>query len=441
MTGKIIHDPVHGIIRADGLFLELTDRHEIQRLRCIKQLGLSTLVFPGANHTRFEHSLGTYHLAGRMSRTCSLDKQDSDTVRAAALFHDVCHPPFSHTLESVLEDVTGCDHMELSRRLIKGEVPTCMKRDEEALGGTEPVAVILEDSGISANDVCDLIMNPVSDPAGLDVFTQGDSGQSFFSSKDYMHQIIHGPVDADQMDYLMRDAHYTGVNHGAIDSERILSQMMCLNGKIVLRKGGIAAAEGLMVSRSLMYSSVYYHKTVKIVEAMLRRAVELSGADLSELYLMADHDLLSLLLGSGGRSAELTGMILRRELFKKAYVAYNVDLTDSARSVVLGYASKDGRRRLESEIADACGADPDDVIVDIPSESVLLSKIKIGKTDVSIADGDRVRSITRYSSLAKSLQARDTIDWAVMVSAPSDISEKVGEAARRVLSLDDSDRF
>ena len=441
MTDKIIHDPVHGSILVDGMFLDLVNRHEIQRLRCIKQLGLSSLVFPGANHTRFEHSIGTYHLAGRMSRTCSLNRGDSDTVRAAALFHDVCHPPFSHTLESVLEEVTGCDHMELSRRLIHGTVPTYMERDEGVLGGTEPVSVIIEDNGISPDEVCDLIMKPVSDPSGLDVFTQGEGSQSFFSSKDYMHQIIHGPVDADQMDYLMRDAHYTGVNHGAIDTERILGQMMCLNGKIVLRKGGIPAAEGLMVSRSLMYSSIYYHKTVKIVEAMLRRAVELSGLDLSELYLMADHDLLSSLISSGGRSAELTGMILRRQLFKKAYVAYHVDLGDRAKATLVGYSTKKGRRKLEEEIADASGTDPGDIIVDIPSESVLLSKIRIGKTDVSIADGDKVRSITRYSSLAKSLQARDTIDWAVMVSAPDDVSEKVGAAARRVLSLDDSDRF
>lgn len=411
----------------------------MQRLRHIRQLGLSSAVFPGANHTRFEHSLGVYHLSGRMSDALGLPKEEADTLRAAAMLHDVCHPPFSHTLESTMEQATGCDHMEMSRRLVFGEVPSYLRRDEGYYGGTEPISVLLEENGISPEDVCDLIMNPVSD---IGWFDQGPDGRkSFFASKDYAHQIIHGPVDADQMDYLMRDAHYTGVNHGAIDSERILSQMSLHNDKVVLRKGAITAVEGLMVSRSLMYSTVYYHKTVKVVEAMLRRAVEISGLDLSELYLMTDADLVTNLLECGGKASDLMRSVIGRRLHKKCLTVYSIDADDDLRSFLVRHSSREGRRQLEEEIASAAGADPRDVIVDIPSESTLLSKIKIGKTDVSIIDSeDRVRSITKYSSVAKALQSRGAIDWSVMVSAPAADYENVRRAAQRVLSFDDADR-
>ena len=100
---KAIQDPVHGNIIVDGIYLDVMDRPEMQRLRSIRQLGLGNLVFPGANHTRFEHCLGTYHLSGRMASAIGLDRGDSDTVRMAGLLHDVCHPPFSHSLESSAE--------------------------------------------------------------------------------------------------------------------------------------------------------------------------------------------------------------------------------------------------------------------------------------------------------------------------------------------------
>ena len=439
MSRKVVHDPIHGSIGLDGPFMDLMDRHEIQRLRSIRQLGLSNVVFPGANHTRFEHSLGVYHLAGRMADSMGLPHEERDTIRAAAMLHDVCHPPFSHTLERMMEGASGMDHMEMSRALIMGDVPSFMDRDAPYFDGVEPLCVLLEDAGISAEAVCDLIIHPSSDLGGLDMYS-GDGHQSFFASKDYAHQIIHGPVDADQIDYLMRDAHYTGVVHGAVDKDRLMSQMSVHNGKMVLSKGGITAAEGLMVARTLMYSTVYYHKTVKIVEAMLRRAIEISDLDLSDLYLMTDADLTTALLSNGGRSADLMRSVLNRRLYKKAKVIYSVDAPDSFRSALVRYVPAKARSELEATIAHHAGVDPSEVIVDIPSESSLLSKVRVGKTDVSILDGDKVKSLTRYSSVAKALQSRDPIDWCVMVSAPENVRDAVRQASERVLSFDDTDR-
>ncbi len=96
---KYVHDPIHGSIVIDGPFLDIMGRHEVQRLHSIKQLGLGNMVFPGANHTRFEHSIGVYHLAGRMCDVLELSKEDTMTIKAAGFLHDICHPPFSHTME------------------------------------------------------------------------------------------------------------------------------------------------------------------------------------------------------------------------------------------------------------------------------------------------------------------------------------------------------
>lgn len=434
MNGKIIHDPLHGSIRIDGVFLELLDRHEFQRLHSVKQLGLANTVFPGANHTRMEHSLGVYHLAGRMAQSVGMDKEDVEAVKAAAMLHDICHPSFSHTMEEIMEHEIGLDHMDLARRLIKGNVPTFLERDADLFGSPDPISDILESNGISSDFVCDLISLPESRKDNLDMFMVDDK-QSFFGSKDHAHQIIHGPVDADQMDYLVRDAHYTGVSHGSIDMDRLMSQMRIFNNKIVLEKGGITATEGLMVARALMYSSVYYHKTVRIVEMMLTKAAETSGLDLRELYLMDDADLSSALIAQGGRSSEIMRSVLKRRLYKKAFALYSVDLDEEMSSFLSRYSGYKERKNLEAEIAEKAGVGFEDVIVDMPSRSALLSNVKIGKTDVSILHEGKVRSITKFSPLAKALQSRPVFDWAVMVSAPREHEEEVRRAASKVLSL------
>ncbi len=443
---KYVHDPIHGSIMIDGMFMDLVGRHEIQRLHSIKQLGLGNMVFPGANHTRFEHSLGVYHLAGRMCEALELNKEDTLALKTAGFLHDICHPPFSHTLEELMERITGKDHMDLARELICGDMPMCMDRDRDLFGGAEPIAAILEDNGVSAKEVCDLIAYPVSELGGISPSQStldiegGPAKQSFFDSKDYAHQIIHGPVDADQMDYLMRDAHYTGVDHGAIDIDRLLTQMILFNGKMALDKGGIVAAEGLMVSRALMYSSVYYHKTVRIVEMMLTKAVEAAmekGEDFSEIYLMNDVDLLSRLNTVGGVASKLSRDVMFRRLYKKSYILYSNNLTDEDKVELTKYVGYEKRKALENDIANNAGLDKFQVIVDIPSKSTLLSSVKIGKTDVQILDGNKLRSITTFSPLAKSLQNRSIFDWSIMISSPREYTEAVNKAAKEIIGIND----
>jgi len=430
---KVVHDPIHGSVPIEGVFLEVADRHEMQRLRHVKQLGMGYLVFPGANHTRFEHCLGTYHLAGRMADAIDLSKEDSDLVRMAGLLHDMCHSPYSHTLERTTESITGMDHMELARAIITGKARNHASAFDRLLDGVDPIGDVISREGISPDEVCDLIAFHESPKGSLDDFT---GGRSYFPSRDYAHQIIHGPVDADQMDYLMRDAHYSGMTHGDIDCERLINTMAVHNDRIVISRGGITAAEGLMVSRSLMYTSVYFHETVKIAERMLVKAVENSGIDLSELYLWTDSDLINSLLSCDGRASDTARRLMMRDLNKKALIVYAEETDEDLSQTLLDYADGDGRRKLEQEVADQAGVDVYDVAAEVTPRSNLQSFMKIGKTDVAILDSEgRVKTLTRISPIARALQSRDTYGWSVMISSPADIREKVMKSARKVLGL------
>jgi len=429
---KIIQDPVHGNIIANGIFLDVIDRPEMQRLRMVKQLGLGYLVFPGANHTRFEHCLGTYYLSGRMAEAIGLSKEDSDTVRMAGLLHDICHPPFSHSMESLMEGATGLGHMELARALITGKVPN-HKGMDDMFDGMPSMGEMIADAGIDPEQVCDLIEYPESNVDNLDSFMEK---HDYFPSKDYAHQIIHGPVDADQMDYLMRDAHYTGISHGYIDCDRLINTMKVHNDRIVLRRGGITAAEGLMVSRSLMYTSVYFHETTRIAQRMLAKATADSGIDLKEMYLWTDSDLIHGIESSGGRASRCVRRIMNRDINKKAFAVYSADMSEDIASRLIDYASEEGAARLEQEIADQAGVDSFDVCAELTSKSNLKATINIGKTDVAIQDDEgKVKSLTRFSPIARALQSRDPYGWAVLISSPSTMKEQVEKASRKVLGI------
>ncbi len=432
---KIIHDPLHGSIRVDDPFLKILDRHEMQRLRSVKQLGLGNMVFPGANHTRFEHSLGVYHLAGRMADSIGLSKEDTMAVKAAGLLHDVCHTPFSHTTEEMVEDMTGMDHMEMARKLIKGEIRTYCERDADLFSSLPPISEILENNGISSDAVCDIIVYPESKEGGLDAFN-GDPKRTHFSSKDFAHQIIHGPVDADQMDYLVRDAHYTGVTHGKIDIDRLIGTMRVHNDRVMIEKGGTAAAEGLMVARSLMYSSVYYHRTVRIIKMMLTKSIEASSLDVSGIYLWNDADLLNYLIKEGRTASRIARSVQNRILYKKVITKFSEDTSEDLSSRLSEFTGYKQRKQLEKEIAERAGVEVSDVIVDIPPRTILLSNMNIGKTDVSILDPEgKVKTLTRLSSVAKALQSRDPFGWSLMIASPEEHRESVAKAAKKVLNL------
>ena len=431
---KVIHDSVHGSVKVDSVFLDILERPEMQRLHGVHQLGLAYYVFPGANHTRLEHSLGAYHVANMMAGSLGLDKDDRRTVLAAALLHDLGHPPFSHTLEEIIWDQCGKDHMDISRSLILGECRGYDAREAEILGDIGTIADLLERNEIDPDTICRLICSSDqwSDPRQGKLSVEG--GQAHFGQLNYLHQMISGPLDVDQMDYLLRDAYYTGVAHGTIDIDRLLQTVCIFHGDLVINKNGLVAAEGLLVARSLMYTSVYFHKTVRIAEMMLCKAVELSDPSIMEnIHAETDCALMAKLKKQGGEPARLMAMLHYRKLYKKALMIPVMNLDDSQIQQLIVLADYKKRRIKEAEIADKAGLPSSQVILDIPEKALLLSEPIIGKTEVPVLDGDHVRSLSKYSPLAKAIQTRGVHDWAVLVSTPPDHKDEVERAAMKAL--------
>ena len=238
---KVIRDNIHGDIKLSAIFSELIETPELQRLYNIKQLGLAHLVFPGAHHTRLEHSLGAYHLAYKTADALGLATDEKELVGIAGLLHDVGHGPFSHTLESILRATFGVDHVDLTEQLILGQYDVFFPDEKDF---------------ISVNCISDVLENHNIDPYEVVGIIRGNG-----CKKRYLCQILNSAIDVDQLDYIIRDGYYTGVAYGTIDIERYLNTLMIKDGNyLAISKKGIGVVESIFMARLLMYSSVYFHK-------------------------------------------------------------------------------------------------------------------------------------------------------------------------------------
>ena len=239
---KIFNDPVYGFISIpQEIIFDVIEHPFMQRLRRIKQLGLTDLVYPGALHTRYHHVLGAMHLMSKAIATIrrkghTISETEEQAALLAILLHDIGHGPFSHALEHDI--VSGVSHEEIS-------------------------IFFIERLSREFNGELDL---------ALEIFKNT-------YPKEFLHQLVSSQLDMDRMDYLNRDSFYTGVNEGKIGSDRIIEMMNVVNGKLVLEEKGIYSIEKFIVARRLMYWQVYLHKTVVAAEYMLiqalRRAKEL----------------------------------------------------------------------------------------------------------------------------------------------------------------------
>jgi len=422
---KTINDTVHGTIRLDPLVRDLTETLEIQRLSGIRQLGLTYLVFPGANHSRIEHCLGVSHVAGKLADALGLPAEERNLVMAAGLLHDVGHGPFSHTLEHILSSRLSIDHMHLTQSIILGEDDNVRNEERRVFPDVRRIPEVLEAHGVPPKAVAALIRGP-PEATTLRSAKRDRTGR-------HLGQIIHSAIDADQIDYLMRDAHYTGAAHGMIDVNRIYQTASLHGGELAIDRKGLPALEGMLVARALMYSSVYFHKTVRIAEQMIARAVERAGSDVREVQKMVDAELLQWLAEQGEFPRDIALRIKFRKLYKRVWDRGREDLTDAQREALLDLADPPKRRRAEDAICKRAGVPPGRVIVDIPLPELLISEPRIAMTDVKVLDGDRVRYFRTVSPLGRALQLRQVSDWVVMVAAEPKHRQAVAKAAERVL--------
>ncbi len=385
---KVVLDPVHGYIELDDLAQDLLFTPQIQRLRRVKQLGFSNLVYPGANHSRFEHSLGAMHLASVLTRNLDSIEEDKKTeIKAATLLHDVGHGPFSHVTENVIDKYTRHRHDDVKEILEKGEIKE-----------------VLSKYGISSGNLAKHIKGETS-----------------------LGQILSSEIDVDRMDYLVRDAHYTGVAFGVVDYNRLINQMNFYEDRLVVNYGGLKAAESLLVSRFWMNTSVYYHHVTRISEAMCSRAVEYmiedNELDPFRLRQMDDIDLVASMRNATGYARELSRLLDARKLYKRALYT---GLADVGKAVL---RHRDRIRRVEKEIAELAGVDPEYVLVDIPRTPEMLEMQAMIKTD------HKMIPLNEASHFVSILQEAHMDNWRMGVYSPKEHCEAVGKAARNYFDI------
>jgi HD superfamily phosphohydrolase len=424
---KIIHDSVHGSIKLEEPLISLLETPELQRMNSIRQLGLTYLIFPGANHTRLEHSLGTSYLAELVSRSLNLNTYETLLLRSAGLLHDIGHSPYSHTLERFLFEKTGKNHMQITKDIIEGS----LKIMNERSGLT--IREILEQYSIDVEKLCSIITGNLESRDSLDLHIN-DFGQGFFSEPDrYLTEIINGSLDVDQLDYLVRDSHYTGVAYGVIDIPRIINTIRIYNGSISIDKKGLSAIEGILVARALMYSSVYFHKTARIAELMLTRGVEeLKFRNWNDLYRLGDSELISLLINSEGYSKDIGFRLKYRRLYKRAYVKYFEDLDENETEKIIEYSDAKKIRKLEREISEELSLEDGMVLIDIPEKDIILNEPRFNRVNIKIYDENNVQNLYSLSPLAKSLTNRRAFDWVFMAVTPEEYTEKVNKKVKNI---------
>ncbi|MGI0139931.1 MAG: HD domain-containing protein [Thermoplasmata archaeon] len=402
---KSIYDPVHGPIVLEGSALELIGTAEFQRLWGIRQTGLAHLVFPGANHTRLEHSLGVFWVARRISEGLGLPARDRRLVEAGALLHDLGHPPFSHTLEPTMREVLGHGHERRSRQLIVGSV----RSDGD-------VAQILRRAGVDPDAVADLV-----DPVRTE------------RSPSLLRSLLHGAVDADRLDYLQRDAYYTGVAHGAVDLVRILDTFRRAGDRLVIASKGRSAIEGFLVGRSLMYSAVYYHKTVRAAELMTQAAVERAiGFPSAAVDWLGGTDgdlLLDVGRERGAVSRRLIEGLRRRRLYKRAHVFTRLTPDSARRWRRLAHRPKE-RRALEDSLADRFRSPPGSLLIDLAGIEPRDRPDEDGRT-IALLDGSRLVYPFRASSPWSELARRPPSETRAAIYTVPSIREAVARWLRR----------
>lgn len=413
-----INDPIHDFIGITNVESKIINSRPYQRLRRIKQLSGGHFVYPTAEHTRFAHCIGVMHLAGRTGRRLLSELMLGDDVlqevRIAGLLHDLGHGPFSHVFEEALIEKKGWNHEDVTEWLIL----------ESEIGD------ILETDSISKKRIADLVRG-----------RRTDKKDAVVSS------IVAGQVDADKMDYLIRDSFYCGVNYGLVDIQRLIDSLevasdYSLHFDIAAR----GALESFLVARYEMFLNVYYHKTVRSVEVMLVKLItaadsvlNLTGFNTPEEFLtLDDMSLVSMVReinpteSDDAKEASTMMNLLDSRILYKSVFEKVLHTQDKFVSKVL--TKPKVRQSIEEEIASIAGVENYEVIVDVPTlPSVPYNPHQIDPMEIAIfemVDGNKVsHNLSDYSNIAEMMKGYMDV---IRVYTFDKHRSKVGKAAREV---------
>ncbi|MFB6181916.1 MAG: HD domain-containing protein [Candidatus Magasanikbacteria bacterium] len=383
-----IYDPIHNYIEVEDLFEDLIDTKQFQRLRRIKQLGTAHLIFPSTTHTRFEHSLGVFHLAGRFAKQLELNSKERKTLKAAGLLHDIGHGPFSHAIETIFED-QNIEHEDISIRKIK----------------TSPIADILKENDIDPKEVEKLING------------EGKLGP-----------IIAGDIDVDRMDYLIRDSYYSGVAHGTIDTDTIIRAAKFHDGELVFKAQYKESLEGLLVARNLMRATIYFNETVLIGDRMIQKAVRnlVNEEDISieELSKMDDIDVKYRLRETDNEIANfLSEKLDNRELFKQALNIKPEELGPQQGTNI-------DVVKTEQKIADELNIPMKKMVIDPPHSFKDYQDIKI-----KVSQNGEIATLTEISDMSQTVTSSSSLPHTLRVYCDSSIKTEIQSNREKLKEL------
>ena len=349
-----ISDPVHGYIYLSDVERDIVDTYVFQRLRRIRQLAGAHLTYPAAQHSRFEHSLGTMHIAGLAGNVLAnkgyFDGDEIQNLRLAALLHDVGHGPFSHLFEEVMAERSNVTHEDIGRKIIQ------------------------------QTEIKDILDKHGFDSKAITMLSFGKSKLSF------LNELIAGGLSVDIMDYLQRDSYFTSAEYGKIDAERIISSFEVYNNKLALDKAALYSFESMMISRYEMFKAVYFHKTVRSAEIMMLRSMMLADEELhltdaslkNYLEFTDDATMVRLItLQQKNKQLKLAAKLARDYRDRKLLKCVFEKILHKSDSIIRKVLSKRLLKNMTEEIAKSAGVEANHIYIDVSkAPSVPLTPTK-----------------------------------------------------------------
>ena len=338
-----IKDPLYGYVYITEDEKQIIDSYPFQRLRRIRQMAGAEYVYPGANHTRFEHSLGVKYLAERLTNNPKISQiisdEEAQMIRLSSMLHDIGHGPFSHVFEHVLTKFLGKTHEDMTRWIIlKSEVGD-----------------ILGKLGYDANTISKLSVGSLNMP-----------------ERAYLDQMIRSAIDVDKLDFVVRDTYHTGAEYGFVDVPRLVDAIDILDGNLSVDIGALSALESFILARIESFKSVYFHRVGRAAQIMLASAMEKANDELgltsfssAEEYLALDDYTLWTKLKECEKSRDIIKRLERRRLIKCVYDPPPFYIKDR---IVPSIFNVDGiRNMMKDEIAEEADVDAEKVIIDVPT--------------------------------------------------------------------------
>jgi HD superfamily phosphohydrolase len=407
-----IKDPVHGYVYITEQEKTIIDAYPVQRLRRLRQLAGSEYVYPGANHTRFEHCVGVMYLAGKVLENpnvgCIVTDEEAEVTRLAALLHDVGHGPFSHVFEHLLVRKLDKTHEDITSWLVE----------------KSEIADKLGKMGFRPGEVANLAVGKLHKP-----------------SKAFLDQIISSAVDVDKQDFIVRDSYHTGAEYGFIDVFRLIHALDVLGENLAVELGALSALESFIIARIESFKSIYFHRVGRAAQIMLAMAMEKANEELGftsfktpEEYLAMDDYTVWAAAKKCEKSKKIIENLERRRMLKCAYerTFYDKD------TMISNIFSRDSYRlQVQAEIAKEAGVAAEAVIIDVPTvpsvpyhHSALMEKMEIPVFNRTSTGAKTMYRLSDISRIFETLRGFINI---LRVYTDAENREQVEKATSKVL--------